>query len=128
MPKLKLRIDFHPQGAVGPGKIALLEAVAREGSISAAARSLDMSYRRAWLLIDAMNGLFRQPVLTTAAGGRHGGGAVLTGFGRELVERYRAMEAEATRALAGHLRALEEEVAPSGAGERAGATGGGEGA
>lgn len=114
MTRLKLRIDFRPQGAVGPGKIALLEAVARDGSISAAARSLDMSYRRAWLLIDSMNALFRHPVVTTAAGGRHGGGAELTEFGRDLIARYRMMEAEAGLALAAHIAALEEELAPPG--------------
>jgi molybdate transport system regulatory protein len=113
MTRLKLRIDFRPKGAVGPGKIALLEAVARDGSISAAARSLDMSYRRAWLLIDSMNALFRHPVVTTAAGGRHGGGAELTGFGRDLIARYRKMEAEAGLALAAHIAALEEELAPA---------------
>lgn len=112
MTRLKLRIDFRPRGAVGPGKIALLEAIGRDGSISAAARALDMSYRRAWLLIDSMNALFRNPVVTTAAGGRHGGGAALTGFGRDLIQRYRAMEDEARLALAAHLAALEEQLAP----------------
>jgi molybdate transport system regulatory protein len=112
MAKLKLRIDLSPERAIGPGKIRLLELIDRDGSISAAARALDMSYRRAWLLIDALHQTFREPVIHTAAGGRSGGGASLTPFGRELVERYRTMEAETYRTLAPHLAALEAAMAP----------------
>ena len=85
---------------LGPGKVDLLEAIARKGSISAAAREMDMSYRRAWLLVETMNRSFRQPLVGAAKGGRHGGGAVLTPSGKEALARYRAMEARAGRLLA----------------------------
>ena len=82
--KLRLRILFGPEIAVGPGKIALLDAIAETGSISAAARALGMSYRRAWLLIDTMNRCFREPVIETASGGKGGGGA----HGKGVEERF----------------------------------------
>ena len=107
MARLTLRIDLGDAGAVGPGKVRLLEEIARLGSISAAARALGMSYRRGWLLIDAMNRTFAQPVVTTKLGGGGGGGAELTRFGAELAARYRAMEREATRAVGPHLDALD---------------------
>ena len=90
--KLRLRILFGPEIAVGPGKVALLEAIRETGSISAAARRLGMSYRRAWLLADTMNRCFRQPVVEAAPGGRGGGGARVTGLGEEVLRRYRTME------------------------------------
>jgi molybdate transport system regulatory protein len=83
--KLMLRVDFGPNRALGPGKIRLLEAIDRSGSISQAGRALGMSYRRAWLLIDDMNRCFREPVVEAQPGGARGGGAALTGFGRKLV-------------------------------------------
>ena len=85
MAKLRLRIDFEPAGSLGPGKVALLEAIRRCGSISSAARELDMSYRRAWLLIDDLNQTFRQPVVSAVVGGKKGGGTELTN--KELTER-----------------------------------------
>ena len=90
--KLRLRILFGPEIAVGPGKVALLDAIAETGSISAAARALGMSYRRAWLLIDTMNRCFREPVIETASGGKGGGGARVTPLGEEVLRRYRSME------------------------------------
>lgn len=90
--KLRLRILFGPEIAVGPGKVALLDAIAETGSISAAARALGMSYRRAWLLIDTMNRCFREPVIETASGGKGGGGARVTPIGQEVLRRYRSME------------------------------------
>lgn len=107
MARLSIRIDFEPEGRVGPGKIALLERIAATGSISAAGRSLGMSYRRAWLLVETLNVLFREPVVATQTGGRSGGGAALTPFGSELVSAYRGLEAELHRLAAGRLASLE---------------------
>jgi molybdate transport system regulatory protein len=105
--RLTVRVDFSPDGALGPGKIRLLEAIGATGSISQAGRALDMSYRRAWLLVDDMNRCFRAPVVTTQGGGARGGGAALTPFGRALIEKYRAIEARAMAAASPQLRALE---------------------
>jgi len=89
---------------MGPGKAALAEAIDRTGSISAAAREMGMSYRRAWQLVEALNRSFLEPVIATEVGGRRGGGAIVTEFGRRVVARYRAMEAEAARAIAPGLK------------------------
>src|SRR5579862_5945784 len=105
--RLTLRIDFGPDRALGPGKIRLLEAIRKTGSISKAGRSLSMSYRRAWLLVDDMNGCFREPVVVTQPGGARGGGAALTPFGAVLIEKYRAIESEAAAAATAQIRALE---------------------
>lgn len=110
---LRMRL-LLPEGAVGPGKVALLEAIQRTGTISGAARSLDMSFRRAWLLIDTMNAMFREPVVKATVGGKSGGGAELTAVGHELVERFRAIEAAARDIAAPHLARLDELVAPPG--------------
>lgn len=114
MTRLRLRIDFRPDGAIGPGKIRLLEAIREEGSISAAARALDMSYRRAWLLVDDLNRLFREPVVSAAVGGRHGGGTELTDFGAALIEEYRAIERDIFAAARPRLETLEAALAPEG--------------
>ena len=95
-PKASLRLVFGPDRRVGPGKVRLLERIAESGSISAAARDMEMSYRRAWLLIDELNAIFGAPLVETATGGPGGGGAVLTSLGQSLVETYRAIEAEST--------------------------------
>ena len=110
---LTLRIDLPNTGAVGPGKIRLLELIDATGSISAAGRAMEMSYRRAWLLVEELNNLFREPVVATKLGGRAGGGAALTSFGRSLVRHYREMEAEAGTALARHLSAFEAALKPA---------------
>ena len=96
--RLTVRVDFGSDRALGPGKIRLLEEIDRTGSISEAGRSLKMSYRRAWLLVDDMNSCFHEPVVATKPGGVHGGGAELTTFGRELIEKYRSIEDQATAA------------------------------
>jgi molybdate transport system regulatory protein len=114
MAKLRLRIDFEPAGSLGPGKVALLEAIQRCGSISSAARDMDMSYRRAWLLIDDLNQTFRQPVVSAVVGGRKGGGTGLTAFGESVIRHYRDMEAEAEASLAHHMAALQDEVVTAG--------------
>ena len=114
--RITLRLDFATSpkaprmGRVGPGKIALLEAVAQDGSISAAARTLGLSYRRAWLMIDEMNQLFRDPVVTAGAGGAKGGQASLTPLGSRLVTTYRELEAETANSAAVRLLALAQDV------------------
>jgi molybdate transport system regulatory protein len=105
--RLTLRVDFGSSRSIGPGKIRLLQAIDRSGSISQAGRSLGMSYRRAWLLIDDMNRCFRHAVVSAKPGGSQGGGAVLTEFGAELVRDYRAIEAAAAAAAKRRLRGLE---------------------
>jgi molybdate transport system regulatory protein len=105
--KLTLRVDLGNGRALGPGKIRLLEAIEKTGSISQAGRKLGMSYRRAWLLVDDMNGCFDDPVIEAQPGGAHGGGATLTSFGRKLIERYRAIEADALVATRKHIRDIE---------------------
>ncbi|WP_051340998.1 winged helix-turn-helix domain-containing protein [Azospirillum halopraeferens] len=112
--KLRLRI-LYAGGSVGPGKIRLLEAVRSTGSISAAARTLDMPFRRAWQLIDTMHRVFREPVVRASAGGRTGGGAELTALGAQLVERYRAMERAAEEAARPHLEWLDPMTLPDSA-------------
>ena len=110
MASLSLRIDLDPGGRIGPGKIELLERIAAFGSISAAGRSMDMSYRRAWELVDDLNAIFGKPVVERQTGGRRGGGARLTDLGLALVTRFRAVERAATEAAADHLAALQVEV------------------
>jgi molybdate transport system regulatory protein len=95
----QLRISFKKSIAMGPGKADLLDAIGEAGSISAAARALGMSYRRAWLLVETMNECFRSPLVETATGGEHGGGAVVTNLGHEVVRRYRAMEKKAATSV-----------------------------
>jgi molybdate transport system regulatory protein len=116
MARLTLRLDFGPGQAVGHGKIRLLEAVRDHGSISAAGRSMGMSYRRAWLLVDALNALFEEPVITTKHGGQGGGGAELTPFGSRVVEQYHAIEAKAHQAVAADLATLAAATAKPAAG------------
>lgn len=104
-PGLSLRIDFPDGVRLGPGKVALLEAIGRTRSISAAGRSLDMSYRRAWLLVDAVNRAFEEPAVVTHPG-RRDGGAELTPFGARLVALYRTVERRAAEASAPALAEL----------------------
>jgi molybdate transport system regulatory protein len=108
--KQMFRVYFGPNRAIGPGKIKLLEAIDQSGSISQAGRSLGMSYRRAWLLIDDMNRCFREPVVATQPGGARGGGALLTMFGRKLVRDYRAIEAGASAATQALLKEITASV------------------
>jgi len=108
--RLTVRVDFGADRALGPGKIRLLEAIGKSGSISRAGRALGMSYRRAWLLIDDMNRSFRAPVVMTQPGGARGGGAALTPFGLELIENYRAIETQAMAAAMPRLQALEKSL------------------
>jgi molybdate transport system regulatory protein len=91
--RLSIRLDLTDDDRIGPGKVALLEAIRDTGSISGAARRLKMSYRRAWLLLEDLNTSFQQPVARMSVGGKGGGGASLTAFGNELVAAYRELEA-----------------------------------
>ncbi len=102
-PGLLLRILSAKNPAMGPGKARLVALIADTGSISAAARRLGMSYRRAWQLVEALNKSFDRPVVMTAVGGKRGGGAVVTDFGKHLVETYHGMEAKASAAIAADL-------------------------
>jgi len=100
MPAIRFRVDFGRDEAIGPGKIALLEHIASSGSLSQAARELHMSYRRAWQLLESVNGSFRERAVLTAKGGRGGGGARLTPFGERLIRAYRDFDAEVQRRAA----------------------------
>ena len=104
--RLTIRVDLGKGGALGPGKIRLLELIDARGSISEAGRAMGMSYRRAWLLVDNLNRSFRDSAVAKQTGGPQGGGARLTPWGRRLVERYRAIETDAAQAVAPHLRVL----------------------
>ncbi|HEY1889586.1 MAG TPA: LysR family transcriptional regulator [Steroidobacteraceae bacterium] len=110
-PGIRFRIDFHDCCSVGIGKITLLEAIARTGSLSQAARDIGMSYRRAWLLIDSMNTDFDTPVISATIGGSGGGGARLTSFGQELIQAYRKLEARLMSLTAAHMNEVVGHVA-----------------
>lgn len=102
----RLRISAGETVAIGPGKIALLEAIGDTGSLTAAAKQLDMSYRRAWLLLDDLNRALKKPAVASAIGGQHGGGSQLTETGLALVAHYRSVEATASEACAPEMRKL----------------------
>jgi molybdate transport system regulatory protein len=106
MPTVRFRIDFNRDEAIGPGKIALLEAIAKSGSLSQAARDLDMSYRRAWQLLNSTNASFVDKVAVTSKGGRGGGGASITAFGHALIGSYRAFEKDVQARAARHFRPI----------------------
>lgn len=98
-PGLTLRILAGGEPAMGPGKARLVSLIEATGSISAAAREMGMSYRRAWLLVEALNASFTEPVVTTSTGGKRGGGAAVTPFGKRVVEAYYRMESKASAAI-----------------------------
>ena len=112
-PRLQIRVVLGDIDRLGPGKVALLENLERTGSISAAGRAMNMSYRRAWLLIDTLNHVFRRPVVVTSIGGERGGGASLTPFGQEVIGLYRSMERAAAAALAPHMKTLAANLVPA---------------
>lgn len=104
---LTIRVDLGAFGQLGPGKVALMELISKCGSISAAGKEMGMSYRRAWLLVDEINQIFREPLVAKQMGGSGGGGARLTKLGRDVVSRYRAIEGAAAAASAADLKALK---------------------
>src|SRR5204862_2884191 len=110
LPSLSVRIDLDPEGRIGPGKIQLLENIHTCGSISAAGRAMDMSYKRAWDLVDEINRICRQAAVERQTGGKNGGGAVLTAFGLSLVTRYRKIERDAASAARKELQALRSDI------------------
>ena len=108
MPAVRFRVNFGRDEAVGPGKIALLEGIARGGSLSQAARDLHMSYRRAWQLLASLNRCFLERVAVTAKGGR--GGATLTLFGQQLIRVYREFDAEIQARAARRFRPIASQA------------------
>lgn len=109
--RLTLRIDFDEHRQLGPGKVRLLELIAQHGSISAAARLMGMSYRRAWALVVNLNEIFAEPLITARTGGAGGGSAELTAKGTEIVHAYRAIEAHAVSATASDLSMMQSSLA-----------------
>lgn len=102
--KIQARVMLDDEIAFGPGKADLLAAIESTGSISAAGKYLGMSYRRAWLLVDAMNRCFSHPLVETATGGTHGGGTRLTPLGNDVLARYQQLQND--------IRALGEKHFP----------------
>jgi molybdate transport system regulatory protein len=104
--RLFLRLELGPDIAIGPGKADLLAGIAETGSIAAAARRMGMSYKRAWLLVETMNGCFRAPLVIAARGGKGAGGARLTAEGEAVLRAYRSLQRAAEAAAAPHARAI----------------------
>jgi molybdate transport system regulatory protein len=110
--RVRISIVFESGARIGPGKARLLESIRDTGSISAAARDMGMSYKRAWLLLDSMNQAFTEPVTTAAPGGTGGGGAALTPFGAEVLERYRRIQERAAALAVDDLAMLADRARP----------------
>lgn len=105
----RLRVVLEPDIAIGPGKADLLQQIAETGSISAAGRRMGMSYKRAWTLVETMNGCFKEPLVLASRGGSGKGGAQLTPTGSQVLALYRKMETRTEKAIApslGILRSL----------------------
>ena len=96
--------------ALGPGKVSLLESIDQMGSISEAARQSNISYRRAWDLVDTMNQCFNEPLVESVAGGKGGGGATLTSLGKRVIETYRNMEKKASIATQEEWKSLKNHL------------------
>jgi len=105
-PHLSIRLDLTDEDRIGPGKIELLEAIRDTGSISAGARKIGMSYRRAWLLVEAVNNALEKPAVSAVMGGRQGGGAALTPVGEQIIEIYRSIEAIARKSAKSEFQAV----------------------
>jgi molybdate transport system regulatory protein len=105
-PMVRFRIDFGKHSSIGPGKIRLLEAIRASGSLSKGARSIGMSYRRAWLLVESLRESFKQPVTMASTGGKDGGGMLVTEFGDALIRNYRELERDFETLAARRLHAV----------------------
>jgi molybdate transport system regulatory protein len=112
MTVIKIRIDFDGDRYIGHGRVQLLELIGQHGSIAKAAKAMDMSYKRAWYLMDEFNSMFADPLIERHHGGRGGGAAKLTPFGVELIRLYRDMEAKALTVFAKPLSSIEQRLAP----------------
>jgi molybdate transport system regulatory protein len=113
LPHLSLRIDLDSEERIGPGKIRLLENIRDRGSISAAGRAMDMSYKRAWDLVEEINRICGHAAVASQTGGKNGGGAALTPLGESLIARYRKIERDASRAVRKELIALKADIGRS---------------
>jgi molybdate transport system regulatory protein len=109
--RVTLRLDFDADRRLGPGKIALLESIRTTGSISAAGRAHQMSYRRAWLLVEELNKMFAEPLVTARPGGAKGGGAALTTAGERLVSLYREAERKTRAGVSAEIARIEKALA-----------------
>ena len=108
--RITARVMAKGEGAFGPGKAALLERIATEGSISKAAKAMDMSYSRAWQLVDSMNNSFRKPLVESKTGGKKGGGASITKAGEEVLALYRRMEEQLAADAEGYFAEFERKL------------------
>ena len=122
-PEVFVRLFLSPHAMIGPGKAELLAGIARTGSISAAGRDMGMSYKRAWMLVEELNAMFAEPLVTSARGGPGGGGAALTGAGHRVLSLYREIEAQAASINADRLAALRGMLARPPAAQGGGAEG-----
>lgn len=111
---LRIRVVFGAEAILGPGKAELLDLIGQTGSISASGRRMSMSYKRAWMLVEALNAMFSEPLVASSRGGPGGGGAVLTEAGRTVLELYRELENAAAIAGAAQLEALQARLKPTG--------------
>lgn len=109
----RIRVLRGSDIALGPGKVALLDAIEEAGTLAGAAQSLGMSYMRAWKLVQTMNACFREPLVETTRGGKAHGHAALTGSGRAVRDLYRRMEAEFQEAVDGSWQELRKHLAES---------------
>lgn len=111
-PGVHLQVSFRRALGFGPGKARLLLAIEESGSISAAAKALDMPFRRAWDMVAEMNAGFRRPLVLAAVGGNGGGGAALTPLGREVLERFARLDARVRAALQEDMAYFEAACRP----------------
>jgi molybdate transport system regulatory protein len=105
-PSIRLRVVFGGNAMLGPGKADLLELIGKTGSISAAGRAMGMSYKRAWMLVETLNGIFREPLVESSRGGASGGGARLTATGAEVLAQFRRLEAQTETAGKNEIEAI----------------------